>query len=312
MKWRKLGLVFCPNGRSAWMASHAANPCAVPLEGDRVRVYFSCRDREQRSSIGYVDLDMAEPTRVRDLSAEPVLRPGELGMFDDCGASIGCVVPGDAGEHRLYYLGWNLGRPAPWRNSIGMARLCDGGRRAVRYSPAPLLDRGPVDPLSMSYPWVLREANRWRMWYGSHLTWGDNPPESMVHVMKYAESDDGLTWRREGRIILGEEWVGHLEARLPGAAHAFARPCVLRDRDGYKMWYSYRGSSYRIGYATSADGLSWRRRDDEVGIDVSPSGWDSEMINYGYVFDHGGARYMLYCGNGYGKTGFGMAVLEQD
>ena len=47
-----------------------------------------------------------------------------------------------------------------------------------------------------------------------------------------------------------------------------------------------------------------------MGMDVSPNGWDSEMICYPYVFDHGRNRYMLYNGNGYGKTGFGLAVLE--
>ncbi|MDR0233611.1 MAG: hypothetical protein LBI31_02235 [Zoogloeaceae bacterium] len=36
-----------------------------------------------------------------------------------------------------------------------------------------------------------------------------------------------------------------------------------------------------------------------------------EMIEYSIVFDHGRQRYMLYNGNGYGKTGFGLAVLEQ-
>ncbi len=312
MKWRKLGCVFCPAGNYPWMVSHAANPVAVLQRDDRIRIYFSCRDREQRSSVGYVDVDMVDPTQVRGLSVEPVLLPGELGTFDDCGVSIGCVVLNETGQKRLYYLGWNLGRPAPWRNSIGMALLCEEGRRAVRYSPAPLLDRASVDPLSMSYPWILREATGWRMWYGSHLTWGDEPPESMVHVLKYAESDDGISWRRDGRVVLGQEWVGHTSSRLQGTARAFARPCVLREADGYKMWYSYRGRSYRIGYAASADGLTWCRRDDEVGINVSASGWDSEMIDYPYVFDHRNNRYMLYCGNGYGKTGFGIAVLEKD
>jgi hypothetical protein len=28
-------------------------------------------------------------------------------------------------------------------------------------------------------------------------------------------------------------------------------------------------------------------------------------------FDHKGERYMLYNGNGYGQTGFGLAVLAQ-
>ena len=35
------------------------------------------------------------------------------------------------------------------------------------------------------------------------------------------------------------------------------------------------------------------------------------MVCYPYVFDHAGNRYMLYNGNGYGRTGFGMAILER-
>ena len=77
------------------------------------------------------------------------------------------------------------------------------------------------------------------------------------------------------------------------------------------MWYCSRGESYRIGYAESDDGIHWIRKDQDVGIDVSDSGWDSEMIEYPFVFDHEGDRYMLYNGNGYGKTGIGLAVLEQ-
>jgi hypothetical protein len=47
-----------------------------------------------------------------------------------------------------------------------------------------------------------------------------------------------------------------------------------------------------------------------VGIDVSHSGWDSEMIAYACVFKHGNKWHMLYNGNGYGKTGIGYAVCE--
>ena len=74
------------------------------------------------------------------------------------------------------------------------------------------------------------------------------------------------------------------------------------------MWYSYRGSSYRIGYAESEDGVSWERKDHLAGISTSEDGWDSEMVAYAFVFDHRGQRYMLYNGNGYGQTGIGLAV----
>jgi hypothetical protein len=79
------------------------------------------------------------------------------------------------------------------------------------------------------------------------------------------------------------------------------------------MWFSYRdgaGEQYRIGYATSPDSKVWNLQLEKVGITVSKTGWDSEMIEYPFVFDHQGQRFMLYNGNSYGQTGFGLAVLE--
>src|SRR5690606_19985360 len=118
------------------------------------------------------------------------------------------------------------------------------------------------------------------------LQWGERA-ECMQHVIKYAESSDGIRWRRTGRVVLGLEHPNEF---------ALSKPFVLKDPDRYRMWYSYRGreniDTYRIGYAESVDGFSWTRLDDQAGIDVSIDGWDSEMICYPFVFDHDGRRYM--------------------
>jgi hypothetical protein len=34
------------------------------------------------------------------------------------------------------------------------------------------------------------------------------------------------------------------------------------------------------------------------------------MIAYPYVYEYGGRKYMVYNGNGFGKSGFGFAVLD--
>jgi hypothetical protein len=79
------------------------------------------------------------------------------------------------------------------------------------------------------------------------------------------------------------------------------------------MWFCSRGETYRIRLAESEDGITWvRRADSEVGIDVSPGGWDAEMIEYPCVFDHAGRRYMLYAGNAFGRSGFGLAELVDE
>jgi hypothetical protein len=60
--------------------------------------------------------------------------------------------------------------------------------------------------------------------------------------------------------------------------------------------------------ARSPDGRQWHEALETSGIDVSEQGWDSEMIEYPFVFCHKGRRHMLYNGNGFGRTGFGMAT----
>jgi hypothetical protein len=42
----------------------------------------------------------------------------------------------------------------------------------------------------------------------------------------------------------------------------------------------------------------------------TPGNWDAEMIAYPHVVDVGERRWLLYNGNGYGRTGIGAAVME--
>jgi hypothetical protein len=299
MRWRKLGRIFQPDGNYPWMRSHAANPVAEHRGADVFRVYFSSRDERNRSSIAWLEIDLRRPLEVLRLAEQPVIAPGTTGAFDDSGASMGCLVAAPGGARHLYYLGWNLGVTVPWRNSIGLAISARADAPFEKYSPAPVLDRSRFDPYSVSYPSVLREDAAWRMWYGSNLSWGASK-EDMLHVIKHAQSRDGLQWSAGGETAVG----------LRAGELGLSRPCVLKENGRYRMWYSYRGAAYRIGYAESADGRTWTRDDGAAGIGVSDSGWDSEAVAYPHVFDHAGARYLLYNGNGYGKTGFGLAVLE--
>lgn len=300
MRWRKLGQVFCPDRLGDWIVSHAANCAALRIDGHRHRVFFSSRDAQNRASIGWVEIDLRRPRDVLAVSAKPVLTPGPAGAFDDSGTSLACILA-DGATTYLYYLGWNLGVTVPWRNSIGLAASRDG-LHFERVSPAPILDRNRVDPFSLSYPFVLRDGETWRMWYGSNLRWG-REQRDMDHVIKYAEGRDAETWSPTGTICIGIEH---------GGEYAFSRPCVVRDGALWRMWYSFRGDAYRIGYAESSDGVAWTRRDALAGIEPSEEGWDAESVEYPWVFDHEGNRYLLYNGNRYGLTGFGLAVLESE
>lgn len=298
--WRKRGLIFCPEGETPWMKTHAAVPIAESLGGSLFKIYFSSRDDLNRSYTGYVVVDIDRPNCILDLSKDPVLGPGELGEFDDSGA-MGCWLSSYEDKKYLYYIGWNLGVTVPFRNSIGLA-VSISGNSFERYSNGPIVDRSAREPHFCASCCVLPGEDHWRMWYLSCTGWQmrNGKPEHKYHI-KYAESQNGINWSREGLIAI--DYLNETE-------YAISRPSVVKDADRWRMWYSYRGSSYRIGYAESLDGRQWDRLDHLVGLNVSPMGWDSEMIEYPFVFDHAGQRYMLYNGNGYGKTGFGLAILE--
>ena len=299
MRWRKLGRVFRPSGKLDWARSHAANPTPEHVEGDTFRIYFSARDANNRSSIGYVVVDLGDNIRVVEVPDEPVLGPGDLGMFDDCGASVGCILR--VGERRyLYYMGWNLAVTVPWKNALGLAvsDSIDGPFR--RWSRFPIVPLDEIDPYTISYPWVMYDGGRYRMWYGSNLRWGPEKKD-MMHVIKYAESPDALHWTKTNRISIDS---------ISPEENAICKPSVVRDADSYQMWFCSRGDKYRIEHAKSKDGYDWKRLGRDQGIDVSTNDWDSDMIEYPCVFDHRGRRFLLYCGDGFGATGFGIAVQE--
>ena len=298
MEWVKRGVIIRPTGQHDWMVSHAMLPVAEWRHCDLYRIYFSGRDSENRSLIGYAEIDLKDPCTVLRVSEQPVFGLGSLGCFDDNGVTPSWIVDHD-GRKYLYYIGWNKGATVRMHLFGGLAFSDDGGETFHRYSRAPVLERTDGEPYLNTAPCVLLDGSLWRMWYVAGVEWVHrNLPR---YNIKYAESLDGLSWDRRGIVCI--------DFASPDE-NALARPCVLKEGDIYRMWFSHKGERYRMGYAESVDGINWDRKDAEAGIDVSPSGWDSEMIEYAYVFEHRGVKYMLYNGDDYGRDGVGLAVAE--
>jgi hypothetical protein len=305
MAWKKLGRIFGADGHSDWMFSHAMIPIAERLDGDLYRIYFSARDKYNRGHGAYLEIDMKDPLRVLRLHDKPVLEPGELGCFDDSGALPNSIV-NVRDRKLLYYTGINLGVTVKIRNAIGLAQWNEKQHRFERCFNGPIIDRTKEYPHFTATPEVMHDGERFRVWFTSCVRWEATPegPKHYYHL-EYAESDDGTNWKRDGTIAVDFRDADE---------YALGVPRVIRDGALWKMWFCSRAAkdaaTYRIRHAESHDGRRWVRKDEEAGIDVSASGWDSQMICYPFVFDHGGRRWMLYNGNEYGRTGFDIAVWE--
>jgi hypothetical protein len=290
-----------PPKLGGWAASYAMVPFLRSSAMGGLELFFSSRDELGRSSTGRAALMLSGSGSCTVGDPTLVLGSGALGAFDDSGAMGSCLVKNGRYEH-LYYIGWTLGRTVPFSTYIGMAVSEDGGRTFERVSAGPVIGRSRSDPFLATSPWVLVEDGRWRMWYTSGVRWastGAGPRH--YYRITYAESSDGIEWKPTELVCI--DFKDEEE-------YAIARPCVLRDGALYKMWFCYRGAAYRIGYAESADGLDWTRRDSNGGLGPAGQGWDSRSVEYGFVFDWDGTRWMLYNGNDYGATGIGLARWE--
>jgi hypothetical protein len=311
MKWSKKGVIFSVARQHEWMTHHACVPVADKVDDHTLRIYFGPRDSQGRTRTTFIDVDIDNPARVLRVHDRPVLDLGKPGTFDDSGAMPSCIV-NDGGLKYLFYIGWNRGVTVPYRNAVGLAVSADGGLTFDRVFEGPIVDRTRLEPYFCASPYAMLDESRWRLWYASSTGFREvKGKQEPLYQIKYAESTDGREWSRPNITCIDYTFDGE----------ANARPCVLKERGLYRMWYCYRGSvdyrtdkaqSYRLGYAESADGLRWERLDHLAGLDRSEDGWDSVMIAYPFVYEHRGVKHMLYNGNGFGETGIGHAVLDED
>lgn len=300
--WKKGGLVFEPSGTDF---THGSHPCAVHYRDDLFVVSVTRRDVQRRSNI-FLALAKVADGKV-ELQSEPrlALAYGETGYFDCDGVISVCFVKhGD--RIYLYYVGWQNLPESMWICDTGRAVLDPEKLTLTREFSGPVLGRDKDNPLFAAATAFHVAGDRWQTWYNSGVRW-ERTAAGLRHYygIHYAESADGIAWKCHPGLCI--PFADEHE-------YAFGRPSVYFKDDTYFMWFAHRATTtidtYRIGFASSHDGRTWKRDDSLAGIDVSSQGWDSQMICYPYVFEHRGLMYMLYNGNDYGRTGFGSAVME--
>jgi hypothetical protein len=287
------------------MTSHAYCPTPILLDGgERVRVLCAFLDADRIGRCGWVDVDPRNPARAVAVSERPVLEVGRPGTFDEHGVTPLSAVRLDDGRLRLYYAGWQRGVGVRYALFTGVAESLDDGDSFTRVSEAPVLDRSDGELHVRSSVLVQPDGEGWQMWYAGGSDWhGSGSDARPRYDLRHVRSPDGLAWPRTGTVCL--------ETRADELG--FARPSILR-RDGTLcMWYGRRALSgaYQLGFATSHDGLVWQRRDDEANLPLGSAGeWDSGMVGLSSIAETAHGTYLFYNGNGYGATGFGVAIAE--
>lgn len=317
MKWSKLGKIFDPTEHALPnnCIEFAQSPQTLVMN-DRVRVYFSTRVRDSvgkyLSHVAFADFDK-NMKNIIGISKHTVIELGELGCFDEHGIFPVNVVR-DGERVLAYTTGWNRKVSVSADAAIGLAISHDDGLTFQKYGKGPVLAASLHEPFLIGDAFVALYEGLYHMWYIHGTRWKkftETDPPDRVYKITHATSGDGINWQRESRHIIADKLNADECQALPTVFH----------RDGkYHMYFCYRQAhgfrqqsdhAYRLGYAWSRDLVNWERDDSQAGIDVSEDGWDAQMQCYPHTFELDGKVYMLYNGNEFGRSGFGLAMLDE-
>lgn len=306
MNWEKLGLVLPADKIGESRPTRVMVPTPFLLDEDTIRVFVTVCDEDNVGRPYYVDLNARDPTHVLSVSPHPVMDVGASQSFDEHGIVAAQVLRARDGRLLLYYSGFQRFTDVRYKIFTGLAISDNCGESFVRVLDEPILGISEHETMFRCAPFVIESDNGFSMWYVAGSSWetvrGKRVPR---YSLRYVESADGVDWPAEGRPCM----------ELQDDEHGFGRPWIRLDEQGtYHLYYSIRVCSlaaYRLGYASSRDGLNWLREDAEMGLSPTPGSFDANGMSYSAVIEAHGSTYCFYNGDDFGKEGFALAKLVQ-
>jgi len=214
----------------------------------------------------------------------PVLNVGLDGKWDDLAVREPEVIF-DGTTYHCWYSGQKRTRTG---GQIGYANSPDGITWTKH--PDPVMGVGPsghFDDGAVLGPCVIKVGDTLKMWYQG---WGGDYYENRIG---YATSLDGIKWDKYSANPV-------LDTRGSGKWHSYGVffPCVIFDGVTYHIWYggTAPGKPFEIGYATSADGITWTEHPDNPVLHAGRAGSWEEGVNCPYVLFDGSTFHMWYRG----------------
>ena len=259
---------------------------------------------------------------------------GIPGEWDDNTVFTACIL-----FHEGIYKMWYAGKDdIHYHYRIGYATSTDG-RIWTKYNDPKVLDDPPFaestpvlnvgpggtwDEMDINEPTVIIDPalpighpEKYKMWYSGSYDTGSG----VYYAIGYATSSDGVVWEKHNDPTTSGLFA-ESDPVLVGEAGAWdykgiLLPCALFHCGEYRMWYSgYGDQGFRIGYATSPDGIVWTKYDGnndghpDVVMDIGA--WHNQTVYRPRVQIDGNVYRMWYCGNSHNepkKIGYATSII---
>lgn len=265
-------------------------PTSVSGFSGGTKTFTAWLDREGPVSISFSDTAAPRATSSMGINVLPVpwrvnTAPvvGISGSAWDTGSSAFPSVVQANGTTYMLYSGSN---GSVW--NIGLASSADG-KTWTTYAGNPVMGISPTTfyASDISASSLLYNGGEFKTWFTGY----DG------HFMRigYATSAQGITWSVDSTPVLNAGSTGAWDYQ------GVAFPSVLDDNGVYKMWFSgYDGTTWRIGYATSPDGVTWIPYSTNGAqapvLDISGTGPDASGVYAPTVVQDGSVYKMYYTG----------------
>jgi hypothetical protein len=251
-----------------WEWARIGQPACI-IENDTIKMYYAAAgvayigDSILRGRISYA-YSTNGITWIKRNPPTPVLDVGSPGSWDSRWLDTPAIVHGP-GEYKLYYY---ADSHSVAFSAIGVASSPDG-ITWTRELTNPILEKGELlgfDGFWIESPAVLYDSvsSLYEMWY-TGVGYGPGLPNGTWISIGRATSSDGVNWIKDSlhNPVLDISPAGNWDDGW------VAVPAVRKTNGLYRMWYigasreDYAADSSldtaRVGYATSADGISWVR-----------------------------------------------------
>lgn len=315
-RWvRRTNPVLSPGPTGTWDDQDVAHPWVVRdhQTGNFFMWYTGESSTTGIHQIGYAR--SSDGVNWTKETSNPVISTGPLAPWDtEVFNPVIMHSPGgdDSTSHK--YKAWVTGicQAGQWR------ALYYTSPYGVNWTPGhsgPVLDVGPSawDAEGVSPCSVIKNGSQYRMWYLGRSGQG-------AQSVGYATSSDGVNWTKYS----GNPVFTGVNGRWDTKVYYFQ---VRYARGMYRMSYTGKGSPYKIGYATSPDGINWTRskapsapwsQTDSPWFGQAGNGFDRAHVLSPFIFNNGPDYYMYYYGfedpeliQGAAKIGLATRTYEQ-